>query len=328
MALISPSDWQKFISAYPQSHILQSEEWGRLKSAFGWQAHYLVNGGCGALILIKKAVAGFSVAYIPKGPVGPQWGLLWPEIDAFCKQSRVVFLKIEPDSLVGDDVNCYLPSTGPLYTSRPIQPRRSVAISLEGSEEDWLERMKQKTRYNIRLAQKKEIEVKTSNNLDEFQSLMETTGQRDGFGVHSRDYYQKAFDLFHSVGKCELLVARYQEKALAAIMVFVQGSRAWYLYGASSDEERQRMPTYLLQWEAMRWAASKGCRSYDLYGIPDEDFETLEAQFSSRSDGLWGVYRFKRGFGGEMIRSVGAWDRVYRPIIYKAYQLINRRREL
>jgi peptidoglycan pentaglycine glycine transferase (the first glycine) len=111
-------------------------------------------------------------------------------------------------------------------------------------------------------------------------------------------------------------------------MVFRLGVRAWYFYGASSDEERNRMPTYLLQWEGMRWAAGQGCLEYDLWGIPDEEEAVLEEQFSNRSDGLWGVYRFKRGFGGEMTRSVGAWDRVYNPLLYRLYQFWSGRREI
>jgi lipid II:glycine glycyltransferase (peptidoglycan interpeptide bridge formation enzyme) len=157
---------------------------------------------------------------------------------------------------------------------------------------------------------------------------MQVTGSRDGFGVHSQAYYQMAYDIFKPLGQCELLVARYQDTTVAALMVFTHGERSWYLYGASSDAERNRMPTYLLQWEAMRWAASRGCHEYDLWGVPDEDEETLEAQFSNRYDGLWGVYRFKRGYGGAIVRSVGAFDRVYIPVLYRLYQFISSRREI
>ena len=188
--------------------------------------------------------------------------------------------------------------------------------------------MKQKTRYNIRLAQKKEITVEPSKDISEFYSLMTVTGSRDGFGVHSQAYYQMAYDIFNPLGQCELLVARYQGKALAALFVFARGTRSWYLYGASSDEERNRMPTYVLQWEAMRWASQRGCLEYDLWGIPDENEAVLEAQFSERYDGLWGVYRFKRGYGGSLTRSVGAFDRVYNPALYRFYQLLAKRREI
>jgi lipid II:glycine glycyltransferase (peptidoglycan interpeptide bridge formation enzyme) len=81
------------------------------------------------------------------------------------------------------------------------------------------------------------------------------------------------------------------------------------------------MPNYLLQWEAIRWAKSQGCTEYDLWGVPDEDLATLEANFANRNIGLWGVYRFKRGFGGELRRSVGPWDRVYNPTLYRLYSV-------
>jgi lipid II:glycine glycyltransferase (peptidoglycan interpeptide bridge formation enzyme) len=110
-------------------------------------------------------------------------------------------------------------------------------------------------------------------------------------------------------------------------MVFRRGARAWYFYGASSEAERSRMPAYLVQWEAMRWAIRHGCREYDLWGVPDADEAQLEAQFTERSDGLWGVYRFKRGFGGQLVRSAGAWDRVYLPPLYALYRVWLGRRQ-
>ncbi len=139
------------------------------------------------------------------------------------------------------------------------------------------------------------------------------------FGVHSLEYYRRAYELFHPSGAAELLVAEFDGKPLAALMVFVRGKRSWYMYGASTDEERNRMPTYLLQWEAMKWARAKGAQEYDLWGTPDEDEAKLEAEFENRHDGLWGVYRFKRGFGGRLKRAVQAVDRIYNPLLYKLY---------
>jgi lipid II:glycine glycyltransferase (peptidoglycan interpeptide bridge formation enzyme) len=104
-------------------------------------------------------------------------------------------------------------------------------------------------------------------------------------------------------------------------MVFKFGNRAWYFYGASSNMHRDRMPNHLLQWEAIRWARSKGCKEYDLWGVPDANLSTLEANFAKESNGLWGVYRFKRGFGGELKRSVGPWDRIYKPYLYRIYSI-------
>jgi lipid II:glycine glycyltransferase (peptidoglycan interpeptide bridge formation enzyme) len=201
-----------------------------------------------------------------------------------------------------------------------IQPPRTIIVDLRGSEEEILARMKQKCRYNIRLAEKKGVTVRAWDNIPAFHKMMLVTGGRDNFGVHSLEYYRRAYELFHPTGMAELLVAEFEGKPLAALMVFARRRRAWYIYGASTDEERNRMPTYLLQWEAMRWARSKGAEEYDLWGVPDEEEATLEANFETRHDGLWGVYRFKRGFGGELKRSQQAVDRVYNPLLYKLYE--------
>jgi len=141
-------------------------------------------------------------------------------------------------------------------------------------------------------------------------------------------YYQTFHDLFHKTGECELLTAYFGTQPLASLFVLAKGDRAYYLYGASSDLERNRMPAYLIQWEAMKWARNKGCRTYDLWGIPDMDEDALEGAFQEKHshDGLWGVYRFKRGFGGNVLRSVGAWDVVFHPGLYKLYSSYMNRR--
>jgi lipid II:glycine glycyltransferase (peptidoglycan interpeptide bridge formation enzyme) len=192
-------------------------------------------------------------------------------------------------------------------------------VNIKDPEEDILARMKQKTRYNIRLAEKKGVTIRAWEDVESFHKMLLLTGSRDGFGVHSQEYYQRAYDLLHPRQMGELLLAEYEGKPLAALFVACHGDRAYYLYGASTGEERNRMPTYLLQWEAMKWAKAHGCQEYDLWGVPDESEATLEQHFESRSDGLWGVYRFKRGFGGELKRAVQAMDKVYHPLFYWAY---------
>ena len=208
-----------------------------------------------------------------------------------------------------------------ILSKQNIQPPRTIIVDIRGSEDEILARMKQKCRYNIRLAEKKGVTVRAWDDIDSFYKMIQVTGGRDGFGVHSLEYYRRAYELFHPIGMCELLVAEFESKPLAALIVFArrEAKRAWYIYGASNDEERSRMPTYLLQWEAMRWARAKGAEEYDLWGVPDEDEATLEAQFENRNDGLWGVYRFKRGFGGELKRAAQAMDKVYDPLLYKLY---------
>lgn len=321
MAEVDFETWKKFISGQSNVHILQTAEWGELKKGFGWDVVRLISGDFGVQILFRRLPLGFTVGYLPK-PIGDGeerstvYGLR-SEIDSVCRKKRAIFLKIEPDTWEDQ------PSTGnfQLATISPynIQPPRTIVISLNGSEDDILARMKQKCRYNVRLAEKKGVTVRTWDDLDGFHRLMLVTGGRDGFGVHALEYYRKAYQLFHPVGLAELLVAEFEGKPLAALMIFAVGTRSWYLYGASNDEERNRMPTYLLQWEAMKWARAHGCTEYDLWGVPDADEATLEAEFESRHDGLWGVYRFKRGFGGEVKRASQALDKVYMPLLYKLY---------
>jgi len=318
MPPVSLSDWKQFLSNHPDCHILQTGEWGELKSAFGWQALRVVNGEAGVQILFRQLPLGFSLAYIPKSLPFESWPL-WNEIESLCRSRRSIFLKLESDGWESDSQPLASPLSGFVTSPRAIQPLRTVVVDIRGTEEEILDRMKQKCRYNIRLAEKKGVTVRAWDDLEKFHSLIAETGGRDGFGVHTFDYYHRAYQLFHPAGLTEILVAEFEGKPLAALMVFVHGKRAWYLYGASSDEERNRMPTYLLQWEAIRWAKSQGAEEYDLWGVPDEDESTLEAQFESRQDGLWGVYRFKRGFGGEVRRALPAMDKVYNSVLYRLY---------
>ncbi|MBI3172647.1 MAG: peptidoglycan bridge formation glycyltransferase FemA/FemB family protein [Chloroflexi bacterium] len=318
MPEVTFSQWRDFVAAHPDIHLLQTAEWGELKSAFGWTPARMIHGNDGVQILFRKLPLGFTIGYIPKVDSG-KWGAdsgIWREIDAACKNHRAIFCKLELDAWQ-DEVSLQ-PSA---FRTSPhnIQPPRTITLDISGSEDDILARMKQKTRYNVRLAEKKGVTVRAWDDLDGFHQMMQVTGGRDGFGVHSLEYYRRAYELFHPTGMAEMLVAEYEGKPLAALMVFARGGRAWYVYGASNDQERNRMPTYLLQWEAMRWARLHGCTEYDLWGVPDEDEPNLEAEFESRHDGLWGVYRFKRGFGGTLKRAMQAVDRVYNPLLYWAY---------
>jgi len=337
---VSLPEWEDFLKRRAQQgtpiHLLQTGAWGQLKSGFGWEPVRLICGDTGAQVLLRTLVprlGRFSprVAYLPRGPVGGNWSEVLPARDALCRARRAVFLKIEPDyweEEVPPELN--LPALGLRLSPHAIQPPRTVVIDISVDEERILAQMKQKTRYNVRLAQKKGITIRACADMQIFHELMQVTGQRDGFGVHSQAYYQRAYELFHRgvepqslpahVPACELLLAEFEGQPLAALMVFACGKRSYYLYGASNDLHREKMPTYLLQWEAMLWARRRGCSEYDLWGIPDEDEETLEAHFAERHDGLWGVYRFKRGYGGRILRAAGPWERVYQPPLYQLYQ--------
>jgi peptidoglycan pentaglycine glycine transferase (the first glycine) len=341
MSIVEPHDWELFLKNYPDVHILQTVAWGQLKSTFGWRAYQVINGEIGAQILFRTLPGGFSFAYIPKGPIFPEagvdfreaiipiegissqrWSNFWAEIDDFCRRNRAVFLKIEPDiwetteNSVRDS-----PPEGFRFSEHAIQPTRTILLNVSENEEKILSRMKQKTRYNIRLASKKGVSIHTSQDFDVFHQLMLKTGGRDQFSVHNLHYYQTAYEIFNPLQECELYIAYYGHEILAGLMVFRHGERAWFFYGGSSDLKREFMASYALQWEAIRWARSKGCIQYDLWGIPDYDENKLENSFTDRADGLWGVYRFKRGFGGEVKRCLGPWDRVYNQPLYTFYRL-------
>ena len=326
MSLLNSTEWDNFLISYPDAHILQTSEWGTLKASFGWDIYRIAAGSAGAQILSRNLPFGLRFAYVPKGPVSIAQDSLdefWVEVNALCQARKAVFLKVESDSWQSA-ANSFLSNTLPSefrVSKYEIQPPRTLVVDLTPEEDQILGSMKQKTRYNVRLAARKGIVVRTSDDVNVFSELMDITSRRDDFGVHSTDYYRLAYDLFYPHEGCELFLAEYDSQPLAAIMVFIRGSRAWYFYGASSNRHRNRMPTYLLQWEAMRWAKSRGCQTYDLWGVPDVELETLESEFMKRHDGLWGIYRFKRGFGGQLKRSDPARDVVYRPTLYEAYRL-------
>jgi peptidoglycan pentaglycine glycine transferase (the first glycine) len=329
MPIVSLSEWNKFIADHPNAHLLQMGEWGELKNNFGWKpVRLILDREAGAQILFRRLPLGLTLGYMPKPVFSHQLSVIsdqfWKEVDSICKKNRAVFLKVEPDAWIEKLI---LHNSSFILSKHNIQPPRTITIDIKDNEEQILAKMKPKCRYNIRLAEKKGITVRAWNDIQSFHDMMTVTGGRDNFGVHSKEYYQRVYELFYPKGICELLVAEYEGKPLAALMVFANGNRAWYVYGASNDQERNRMPTYLLQWEAIRWAKSHGCEDYDLWGVPDENEETLEANFETRHDGLWGVYRFKRGFGGEVKRAAQAVDRVYNLLLYKLYLWRFRERE-
>jgi len=341
MPIVSLTDWNQFLSTHPNTHLLQTGEWGELKSAFEWKPVRIISEDAGAQVLFRNLPLGFTLAYLPKGPLvskGKEWRTedgtqykirdIWSEIELECRKRHAVFCKVEFDAWHEIEDDFFFDQATLLYlfhqlhlreSPHNIQPPRTIIVDVRGSEEEILAKMKQKTRYNIRLAEKKGVTVRAWNDIESFHKMMLHTGGRDGFGIHSLEYYQRAYELLHPKKLGEILVAEYEGKPLAALFVARNGTRAYYLYGASTDEERNRMPTYLLQWEATKWAKARGCEEYDLWGVPDEDEATLEANFETRHDGLWGVYRFKRGFGGELKRAVQALDRVYNPLLYWAY---------
>ena len=322
MPRLNCSEWEEFLKDHPEAHILQSGEWGELKASFGWDAVRLTEDGLGAQILFRRLPLGLTFAYIPKGPVGTSLEKsnkrFWAAVDRLCQEKHAVFLKLEQDGWEDNSPSSFQ-AAGFLPSPQHIQPHTTLVVDLHGNEENVFNCMKPKTRYNIRLAGRKEVSVHASNDIDNFYCVMGVTSQREAFHVHSLEYYRCAYELFYPKGMCELFVADFQGQSLAALMVFAFGKSAYYFYGASADVERNRKPTYPLQWEAIRWAKSKGCTEYDMWGIPDEAMDVDDDEAEAREDGLWGVYRFKRGFGGSIKKALRTLDRVYNPLLYKLY---------
>ncbi|MBK6327739.1 MAG: peptidoglycan bridge formation glycyltransferase FemA/FemB family protein [Chloroflexi bacterium] len=329
--------WDAFVAAHPHGSILQTTHWAQLKNRFNWSSQrvWLRQDGrlvAGAQVLFKSAALGLvKMAYIPHGPLvdwqnDEQVTVLLNQIDQAAYQHGAGLVKIEPQlwqtEMPPDEWAALCARHDLLPNADTIQPPNTVLVDLRPSLDDILAAMKQKTRYNIRLAERKDITVRrgTAADLPLFNALMQITARRDGFGVHDPQYYKSVFELYAPDDHLALFIAEFAERPLAAIMVSAYGRQAIYLYGASSDEERQRMPTYALQWAAIQWAKEKGCHTYDLWGIPDAPEEELEANFADRSDGLWGVYRAKRGYGGQVRRTVGAADRIYNQTVYKLYR--------
>ncbi len=327
----SADQWDAFVSQQPRAHALQYAAWGALKSAYGWShARVALAGADGALAagaqLLFRALPlrlG-TLAYLPMGPyvtAPAHWPALGGAVHAAARQRRAAFLKWEPglslDTPPPDPAACgFAPS------AQTIQPPRTIVLDIAADDDAILARMNQGTRRKIRQSLKNGVRYYegTAADVATFTAMIQTTGARGAFGVHAPGYYRLAYDLFVPAGRAALILADHEGDPLAGVMVFAAGDTAWYLYGASSDIKRGLLAAYGVQWAAIQWARARGCRWYDLWGVPDADEAALEAQFQSRSDGMWGVYGFKRGWGGRVVRSAGAWDYVYNPLVYTLYR--------
>ncbi|MCA9946234.1 MAG: peptidoglycan bridge formation glycyltransferase FemA/FemB family protein [Ardenticatenaceae bacterium] len=337
----SKAAWQQALAAMPGGHALQSWAWAEQKSRWGWTPLPLTltigesswEPLATAMVLKRKIPrTPFCILYVPKGPAlnykdGALRRVVLAELENIARRERAIFIKIDPEvvkswgdeverpSPLGSKFTQELKSRGWRFSTEQIQFRNTVELDLTEAEENLLAAMKSKTRYNIRLAGRKEIVVRAGTEAD-FPTMAEMyaeTAARDGFGIRPSAYYLDAWQSFHQAGMGHLLVAEFEDEPVAAVYLVRFGNRVIYMYGASTDKERQRMPNYLLQWEAIRWAKAQGCTVYDFWGAPDEFVE---------SDRLWGVWRFKAGFNGQVVRHIGAWDFPVRPLLYQLYTVI------
>ncbi len=305
--------WDDFVATH-HGHLLQTGAWVELKARFGWRALrlMLVCGDtrvAGAQMLVRDLPLGLRFAYVPRGPVADanDHDALRELIQAMvarAKKDGVFVLRIEPDA-----VEMPIEIRGELAPT--IQPQTTIQVDLTRDLDTILAEMKSKWRYNIRLAERKGVTVRAGDvrDLDLFYRLLEITSARDRFAIHSREYYRVALELL--AARARLFIAEYAGTALAAILVTAVGDEAIYLYGASSNEQRERMPNHALHWVAIQWAKTRGCKRYDLWGLG----ATANADESSAH----GLYQFKQGFGGTFVKYAGAREIIFSRFKYALY---------
>jgi len=331
--------WNDAIQGLPGISILQTWQWGQAKSAFGWQPYYYLWKRDGdrvvaaALILMRRLpLFDLRTIYVPQGPL-LDWNdkalylRVLQDIESIAKSLGAFSLKLDPEVILsfdeeidpnrdeagmGRDVTDNLKDLGYISSSQQIQFKYTAWLRLDASEEELLKAMKQKTRYNIRLAGRKGISIRrgSEQDLDLLYQMYLETSIRDGFIIRPRAYYQHVWSLFMRDNMAAPLIAEVEGQPVAGLMLFHFGKRSWYLYGMSTSQHREKMPNYLLQWEAIRISKNLGCAIYDLWGAPD---------VFAKTDDMWGVYRFKKGLGAEPVQRIGAYDLPIKKIAYTIF---------
>lgn len=329
--------WNDFVAASACCNITQSYEWGELAPHLGAEAlrvGVVDEQGqlCAAMLLLitRAPVLRRLYFYAARGPViddpnSPAMTVLLDFVKAEARKRGAFMLKVEPSVADGNEQwLAALKKQGFYPNPYAVHVRHEWVLDLRPDENALLAGMKEKWRYNIRLAGRKGVSVRRGDgqvDLDTFYRLYEVTSERDQFFINNKKHYEDVMRLYSEGDRAALFLAEYEGNAIAGMIVLRLGHWSWYMFGASSNEQRNLMPNHLLQWTAMQWARSHGCWYYDFRGIP----EVLE-----EGQELWGVYVFKRGFGGYALRFLETHDLVYQPVVYKLYMRlleVKRRRD-
>ncbi|MFQ6101068.1 MAG: lipid II:glycine glycyltransferase FemX [Anaerolineae bacterium] len=325
----NPAQWNAALANLPTAHVLQTWEWGAFKLRYGWRpTRYLWlepegERPCAAASVLTRRLGHWpsAVMYVPKGPALNYGHIILLEhilgrLEDVARHERALFVKIDPDVWVdtaeGKVVVETLHRRGWRPSREQIQFRNTTLIDLSRSPDELLVAMKPKWRYNVRLAARKGVTVRQGRltDLPLLYQMYAETAARDGFVIRPEVYYRDVWGSFIKAGLAQPLIAEVEGEPVAMVVIFHFAGRAWYMYGASRAAHREKMPNHLLQWEAMRWARQQGCVIYDMWGAPD---------VLDESDPLWGVHRFKQGFGGELVRHIGAWDFPVSQFGYRLY---------
>ncbi len=305
-----------FVATHSQGDVLQTTQWGKLKESSGWDYHPLgviENGELKgvALILTKKLPLGATLAYSPRGPLFTSEESLEALLFAgsqFLTEKKALVWKMDPPILAGNPLwtdvavkkKLSLVDNGLDFQS--VQPKYVMTLDLKGSVDTLLKNMKSKTRYNIRYAQRKGVKisvVKEKKLLGVFYCLLQETAERDGFTIRPFAYFEAMWDHLVENNLAQVFLAYQDSTPLAGAICFRLPHRVWYVYGASSNENRNLQAAHLIQWEMIRWAKSLGCKVYDFRGVSGD----LDPE-----NPLYGLYRFKDGFGAKLEAYVGEYD--------------------
>lgn len=315
------AEWDELVLANPDGgHIYQSYEWGEFKSSFGWRPLRLIfehDKSKIAVQLIAKSVPGMgTIYYCPKGP-----GLssdtkssqkVATTIKAFTKQiadflrahdSSAMLLKVEPEIEEG---SFSFKQFGYDKAKGDLQFKATIIVDIDADEEALLAGFKQKTRYNIRLAEKRGVKVERlpmdEAGIDLMYRLMSATQDRAGFFLRQKDYFAGYWEALWQAKMAQFFVARHEGEVLAGVYATIFGKRAYYKDGGSFPIKRNLMAPYLLQWEAMRWAKSRGASEYDMVAVPPK------SELDNPNHHQAGLYSFKRMFSDDVTEFVGCWD--------------------
>ncbi len=298
------------VEKHPHS-VLQSWEWGELKAGFGWQAHRLLverDGDELALTVLER-----KMPLLPRSILySPHCSLIGEDITEAVSEylrdefPRGVVWKVEPVEGVEAE---YLRGLGFREGSR-VQPKTTLQLDLTESQEGLSAHLERKTRYNVGLAGRRGVEVRQQRGEEGYRVFIELlleTSKRKGFLIHAEPYYRHMYELFVKDGPGMILNSYYEGEVTACAFILRFGSYAYYVLGASSPRHSRHKSSQLLQWRAILWAKEDGAQVYDFWGVP---------QNPSPKSHLWGVYNFKKGFGGRIVHRSGAYDLVLREWSY------------
>lgn len=318
--------WDGWLQGAPGGgHIFQSHAWGEFKRRSGWRPVRVVlerdgeMAGVGQFLAYNTLPVPGALWYCTKGPL-----LHWDDeeaVRAFFEGASAIArsrgahtVKIEPEVPEDrKDVKDLLYGIGFRKARYDLNQKTTLVVDLSPPEEELLARMKKTTRYGVRRSGREGVEVAEPEDFEEgfetFHGLMKATAERKegNFLRRPRGYLYEVTRAMRDAGQGHLFFATHEGTPLATMYVFTFGRKYWYIYGASSDEKRNLQPNYRLQWEVMRWAKQHGMTYYDMVGVPRP--ENL-----NEDDPLWGVYKFKEGFGGEIVDSIGCFDLPVAPL--------------